>query len=84
MWKRFLSRLRKLVVSCRDVKSVCDLFGPCRSASAAPVRLLLGGGLGSVHVQLPSPTNPGRSVGGGIERCPDEGSAVASYRQQAR
>lgn len=55
-----------------------------RSASAKVIRVFLGGRICLVHLQLPSSTHPGCAVGGGTERCTDEGSAFTSHRQQTR
>lgn len=57
---------------------------PCRSACAAAVGMLLGGCVGPLHLQLSSPQNSGRPVGGRAEGRPDERPAVPAHRQQAR
>lgn len=55
-----------------------------RSASVKVIRVFLGGCIRPVHLQLPSATHPGRAVGGGSERCTDEGPPFTSHRQQTR
>lgn len=56
----------------------------CRFAGSAAVWMLLGSSLCALHLQLPPSSDSGCPVGGGSERCPDEGSAFTPYRQQAR